>query len=306
MHANIITPLSYLGLLRVGGQDAEKFLQGQLTCDVRLINPLHSSLGAYCNHKGRMLAIFRVFFYQEHYYLQMPANMVENVLLALKKYAVFSKVTLENVTQEFTQLGCGGPQSAGIIKSIGLNAPIQTDDAVVNKDCILLQVQGAGTGPRFECIGPSGAIRAVQAQLTPLCDAVTPDVWRLLDIQAGVPTLYPDTMELFTPQMVNLPQLNGVSFNKGCYVGQEVIARTHYLGKAKRELSQMHIATKEEPMPGSKLLIKDGAEAGIIVTAAPDETGFAVLAVLQQQAMTENCDIFFHGVRACSLSASFC
>lgn len=291
----MFTELTHLALIRVSGKDAEKFLQGQLTCDVREVNSQHSSLGAYCNHKGRILAIFRIFFFQDSYYLQLPTDIVASTLEQLKKYAAFSKVTAENVSAQFVQMGYSGSTSIEIIKRFGIAVPMNINDVTINDNFVLIRVHG--TQPRFILIGTSENLQELRIQFSQTLPSLDINAWKLLDIAAGIPAIYSITLEMFTPHMVNLPQLHAVSFNKGCYVGQEVIARTQYLGKAKRELSQAYIETAQKPVVGEKLTLEDNAEAGIIIDAAFDGKGYVVLAVMQQHDVTENKDIFFHGAK---------
>lgn len=221
--------LSSLGLIQVIGVDAEKFLQGQLTCDVREVNAQQYRLGAHCDPKGRVQATFRLFEHQEDYYFLLPKNVIPHLLQCLQKYAVFSKVKLDEV-----------------------NAPE------------ILELFGQ----------------------TLWSDK---SAWELQDILAGIPTIYPETIGEFTPHQINYQLINGVSFNKGCYTGQEIIARMHYLGKPKQQMYRVSFVCEHPPTPGTKIYNSNAQKVGTLVTAAPvAQNDYQALAVLQNDAITEN------------------
>lgn len=211
-----------LGLIEVSGQDAAKFLQGQVTCDVREVTEQKSSLGAHCDAKGRVQFTFRLFKYQDCYYLRLPQSLIAHALALLQKYLIFSKTKLTVYEGELTN--------------------------------------------RF-----------------------APDEnWQMQDIETGVATITPETVGLFTPHDINYHLINAVSFNKGCYTGQEIVARMHYLGKPKQSLYRFAIQSPVIPMPGMKLQGSNQQVVGVVVNVAKDiKKGTQILAVIQDAGLRQ-------------------
>lgn len=247
------------GLIAVSGLDAKTFLQGQLTCDVTEITSMKSGLGAYCNIKGRIIALFRIFMIAEDYFLQLPLGVLATTLTQLKKHALFSKVAIENVTEKWYRLGIVFPATALI--------DFPTDNTF--KSAILSL---PGTYPRFEWIIPIHSVDHAK-QLFENCSEKFKnlnyrdfELWKLLDIQAGIPEIWPETTEQLLPHSLNLPALGAVSFNKGCYRGQEIVARMEYRAKLKRQLFQITLDTNKVPSPGTKLYASGSEENEVIGT----------------------------------------
>jgi folate-binding protein YgfZ len=277
--SNFIQKLMHSSLIRVSGTDAQNFLQGQVTCDMREVTAQQSRLGAICNIQGRVIATFRVFFYKEIYYLSLPSTMAAITLQHLKKYAAFSKVKLEEINDTFLHLGMVGSAIATIDKTLVDSAPQQIDAALTTTDCIIIRV--AGTEPRWEIFTEKLDSR--------ISGNDNQNAWKLLDLKAGIPTIYPETSGMFTPQMINYPELNGVSFNKGCYLGQEIIARTHYLGKAKRTMHAITLVSQQIPMPSKKVLNEQNEELGIIVDSVSIKNNrYELLIVSHQDNIKDN------------------
>lgn len=280
---NVIADLSHMGLLCIRGEDAQSFLQGQLTNDVRAVSETRSQLTAYCSPKGRMLANGRLFLRDGAYYLRQPREMLDAILKRLRLFVLRARVTLEDATDSLVHFGLSGPTAEAELQN-ALGAVPDAVDAVIRCGEVTA-IRIHGPHPRFELYGPVDEMKrlwtALDVQGVPI--GATP--WALLDILAGVPTVYPETVEAFVPQMVNLQLLNGVSFNKGCYTGQEVIARTQFLGKLKRRMYRAHVDTGTTPKPGDELYspaTEPGQSAGRIVDAKPwPDGGFEVLAVVQ-------------------------
>ena len=274
---NITINLSPLGIIKVAGPDAEKFLQGQLTCDVREITEQQSRLGAHCDHKGRMQATFRLFKYEADYYLQIPKNLIEHLLTTLKKYAIFSKVTLTDVSTEWQQLGISGPDSLAIINELfAQSAPTQIDTVSCTEQTIIIRIP-SNDSPRFSLLAKNTTIENLTQRLQSHCQLADFSHWQLLDIEAGIPSLCPETTGLFTPHQINYPAVNGVSFNKGCYTGQEIVARMHYLGKLKQRMYKITFIS-------SYVNISPGAPLVIISNGQSQECGTLVQACKTQQA----------------------
>ena len=254
LNSDIGCDLSHFGLISAQGTDAEHFLQGQLTSDVRQVTAVHSLLGAHCNPKGRVLASFRLFRREESYFLQLPCTMIAATLSRLRKYVLMSKTTLEDASDALVRIGISGPNAENLLRS-ALGAVPATVNGVITTDAgsLITVIRLPGLQPRFELHGSAPELGAVWNALKPNVTPVGAESWRLLDILAGMPTIYPQTVEAFVPQMINLQQLEGISFQKGCYTGQEIVARTHYLGKLKRRMYLARINSPILPHPGDPL-----------------------------------------------------
>ena len=274
-----ITELSHFGLIRATGSDVRTFLQGQLTNDINQVTPVLAQLSSYCSPKGRMLGSFWVMQRGDDLYLQLPADRLPGILKRLRMFVLRAQVTLEDASGELARFGITGSCAADLLPF----AP-GADKATATRDDITV-IRLPGERPRFEIIGPVSALAPLWSKLSETATQTGPDFWSLMDIRAGVPNVFEDTVEAFVPQMANLQLIGGVSFTKGCYTGQEVVARMQYLGKLKRRMYLAHIADTQRPAPGAEVFSpssESGQGAGRIVDAAPSpDGGFDVLAVLQ-------------------------
>lgn len=224
--------LSHIGLLCVAGIDAKKLLQGQLTCHLDEVTETEFRLGAHCNPQGRMLSLFRIFLFNENYYLQMPRESVPFALAALKKYAIFFKVSLTDASDQILQ-----------------------NEALKQKLITLLS--------------PDEKIFSEIA-------------WKKSNIAAGIPEIYPDTIEKFLPHDINLPGLNGVSFNKGCFTGQEIIARMQYRGKLKTHLYSAKTNTQAMPVRGDEIYTEEGPAGHIVDFVELGYNNYALLVTAKE------------------------
>jgi len=279
----ICCDVSHQGLIAVRGPDGETFLQGQLTCDVRRVTAEQSLIGAYCTPKGRALACVRVFSHEQSYYLELPQSLVEPTLNRLRKYVMRAKTELVDASDATGRIGIAGPQAARLLGERGLISDQAMAPNAVQQTHHLTIIRLPGPIPRFELHGPALELAEVWQALSPDVAPVGTDAWRLLAILAGTPVVYPETVEAFVPQMLNLHALDGISFKKGCYTGQEIVARAHYLGKLKRGMVLARVDSPTLPRPGDPLFSSDAdskQSIGQVVDAArhPDG-GYAVLAV---------------------------
>ncbi len=249
--------------MQVSGQDAKKFLQGQLTCNVEEISPTQTRLGAHCNPQGRILSLFRLFFYHDSYYLQMPQEMLAPTMTALKKYAVFFKATLSDASDSLVRIGyCG--ELAEIDKVLIIKLP--------------------GDTLRYEIIGAPTAIPKAITQHK----HITANEWKYFDIHAGIPAIYPETIEKFLPHEINLHQLDGISFNKGCYTGQEIIARMHYRGKLKTHLYRAKVKTNSPPKRGSDIYRQKESAGSLVDYCQLSYNTYELLVIAQETDAQEN------------------
>ncbi|MBV8803013.1 MAG: folate-binding protein YgfZ [Gammaproteobacteria bacterium] len=258
-----IIDLSHLGWLKITGSDAKKFLQGQLTCNMEEVSISQSRLGAHCNPKGRIISLFKIFYFNESYYLQMPREMVSIALNALKKYAVFFKVVLSDASNELVCLGYFGYSLDFAI------FPPNQDEIISFNNLLISKV----SDNRYELIGNVECISELKKQISH-AEILSINDWKYQDITVKIPQVYPETSEKFLPHELNLHLTNGISFNKGCYTGQEIIARMHYRGQLKTQLQCVTIDSNKICQRGEDLLntqdiivdmCKNGSECVVLI-----------------------------------------
>ncbi|WP_032704080.1 YgfZ/GcvT domain-containing protein [Pseudomonas savastanoi] len=271
--------LSHEGVLAVRGVDASKFLQGQLTCNLNYLNEDKSSLGSRCTQKGRMQSSFRIVFEGDGCLLAMASELIEPQLLDLRKYAVFSKSKLTDESAEWVRFGLQDGDSA--LVGLGLDLAQETDAVVRANELIAIRVSPG----RAELWVRAGQADSVKSQLASQLSEGPLNDWLLGQIRAGIGQVFGSTREEFIPQMINLQAVGGVSFKKGCYTGQEIVARMQYLGKLKRRLYRLTLSSEEIPEPGTALFSPVHASAvGNVVIAAQSGQNVELLAVLQGDA----------------------
>jgi len=287
----VLCDLSHCGVLGFAGDDAQSFLQGQLTCDVREATRTASRPGALCTPKGRALATFRLWQDAQGYLLQLPADLLEPVRKRLSMYVLRAKVKVSDRSADSIRLGVAGPKAAtGLIEALGLAAAGALPDAPGVLEHGRIQVL-ALDGGRFELVIPPDEARALWQTLAGRFTPAGAPAWQWSAIAAGEAMLGVPTQDQFVPQMLNLDLVGGIGFDKGCYTGQEIVARTQYLGKLKQRLFSAHLprpaaasTTEALPRPGDLLFTADfdGQSTGMIVDAAPAPGGgFDLLAVLR-------------------------
>ncbi len=285
-----LSELSYMGLIRVKGDDAASFLQGQLTNDIHALTEQHSQISGYCTPQGRMLAIFRIFMRDGDYFLQLPRELLAAILKRLSMYVLLSKVELTDISYQLVRIGLSGNCATDLLAAHF--GPIPDDESVVCHADELTLLRLPADRPRFELLGPVEQITPLWQQLREEAELSEPDLWPLLDIQAGIATVYSNTSETFVPQMTNMQLVDGVSFTKGCYVGQEVVARMKFLGKLKRRMYRAHVNAEQRPSPGDELFSPQENDSshgvGKIVDARPSpDGGYELLAVIADSAYVQ-------------------
>lgn len=271
-NGNVLTSLSHLGLLEISGDDAITFLQGQVTNDVKKLNGSNSQYAGYCTPKGRLLGLFLAFAHADHLHLQMPLSILEPIMKRLRMYVMRSKVVITNKSADILCFGIAGPNAESTLLSLFSQVPTLPYQLITLEDATLLRLMGIN--PRYQVFTNIANAERIWNTLSNTCNKVGKSVWDYLEIQAGIPEIVPATQEAFVPQMINLDALDGINFKKGCYTGQEIVARTHYLGKVKRRTQLAHINTEEMPCAGD-LIQLDGREEtiGQIVRAANTPSG---------------------------------
>jgi folate-binding protein YgfZ len=279
----VIVDLSHFGLIGFSGEDAESFLQGQLSCDVRLTKHSAAVYGSYCNPKGRMLASFLLWHDKSQYVMQLPAVLQAAIRKRLSMYVLRAKVKLADMGDTLIRIGVAGSNADTLIGRVLGRIPDRDSGMIhTEKGSVLRLGQD-----RFELILALEQGAEVWGRLNEDSVPVGASVWDWLQIKAGIPIILPATQEQFIPQMANLDAIGGISFQKGCYPGQEIVARTQYLGKIKRRmyLANIEPATSESPVKaGDELFGADMGEQsiGMVVNAtASPYGGVDMLAVIQ-------------------------
>lgn len=287
---NILVDLSHLGIIEIKGEDSEDFLQGQLTNDIRLLTPKMGQLSSYCSPKGRMLALMRMFKRDDDStFMLLPEETLEATLKRLTMFVMRSQVELTNVSDQWVCIGISGPDAATALAAHIPSLPEAGGDVVSHDDMSLLSL--TSYQQRYILFTSVEKAEKIWAALSTNFTIAPKSQWELLDIHAGLPHIEAATVEAFVPQMVNLQILNGVNFKKGCYTGQEVVARMQYLGKLKRRMFRAHVDSVTAPKAGDEIdspQSTSGQGAGKIVTASPSPDGGYELLIVSEIESAEN------------------
>jgi folate-binding protein YgfZ len=273
------------GLLHIAGPDALTFLQGQTTCDTRKVDPEHALPGAYCTPKGRMVCDFLlVQLGTEHYGLRMRDDVIAPAAAAFGKYIMFSKAELDEARTDWQVAACWGEDVKAVLAASGFAVPSARYESAGGDGCVLVQMddQGEQIEVYIDSQSQSHHIKALQQAL----DAGSAEQWQALQIEAGIGRIEGPTSGEFLPQMLNYDITGHVSFNKGCYTGQEIVARLHYRGKAKRRLYLAQL-DKSAPLPaGTDLFSPDSEQpGGTVVNSAPTVAGCVCLVTATESAI---------------------
>ena len=281
-----IADLSHLGLIAVSGTGAETLLQGQFTNDVYQVAEDRAQLSAWCSPKGRVLSSFLVFRRASLLYIQLPSTLLDTIVKRLKMFILRADVGVTNASDELIRIGLSGPDaSTELAKIYGRPPPSEIYAATQFDDTTVIRLRG--TTLRYQIVAPQQTMTALWRKLSASASAIGHNAWALLDIRAGVATVHPETSDEFTPQMLNLDAIDGISFSKGCYAGQEIVARTQYLGRLKRRTYLARVTCDVLPEAGDTLYHSIGQDAqpvGRILDAQWDSGGCVLLAVIQVDA----------------------
>lgn len=275
--ATFVADLSHNALLAVSGDDAGAFLHGQFTNDVEALRPGEAQWTGWLTAKGRMLASFLLLRRAEGYLLMLPAEIADPVARRLRMFVLRSKVKIEDVSAAYARSGLAGAEAASKVAARWGSSPAPMR-SLEREGAIAIGLDAE----RFVLLAPAG-----QAGVSDLA-AAPAAAWEAAAIRAGIPTIVAATQEAFIPQMVNFELLGGVSFKKGCYPGQEIVARTHYRGGLKRRMALAHIESPDAPQPGDSLYSASFGDqaAGQVANAAPAPGGgFDALVVAQMESL---------------------
>lgn len=226
-------PLAQEALLHITGPDTLKFLQGQVTCDTRKVDAAHALPGAYCTPQGRVVCDFLLFEVgHEHFALRMRRDIRAGASAVFGKYIIFSKAKLDATREDWLPVAAWGEAAASALLEVFGAIPMERYGASRTDDAIVVQTDERGH--QFECFLNSASSEARLAQIAARMNSATETQWQALQIADGIARIEAATVEEFVPQILNYDLTGHISFNKGCYTGQEVVARLHYRGKPKR------------------------------------------------------------------------
>ncbi|WP_298773205.1 tRNA-modifying protein YgfZ [uncultured Shewanella sp.] len=276
-----ISTLTHLGLMKITGEQRHSFIQGQVTTDIDALGTDDWQWGAHCDPKGKMLASFRAFNQNDALLLLMPKTTLIADLPQLAKYAVFSQVELAETNDEYTLLGISGTQAlAWITEQFG---------EIVNNITLIKNTIILRDSHRFILVLPdSEAKNIIKDNEELIC---TKETWQALEIHSGYPNLDVAHQGTFVPQMCNLQAINGISFTKGCYMGQETIARMKYRGGNKRALYIISGYTEQKVSLESPLEIaldeQHYRNAGKIIEYVQEDNKILLTAVLANDTKTD-------------------
>jgi hypothetical protein len=277
---SVLCDLSQFGTLKVSGEDAQSFLQNLLSSDLREVTAQHAQLSSLNSPKGRMLATFMIWRVEADYFLQLPLSLCPAILKRLSMFVLRSKVKIEDVSSQKISLGLSGASAAALLQQHFGSAPQHALAVEVHDGSSVICIDAQ----RFQINTSLQHAPALWQELAAVARPVGSACWDWLNIRAGIPVITPATQEQFVPQMANLELIGGVSFKKGCYPGQEIVARMQYLGKLKRRMYLAHIEGDAVPQAGDELYSADmeGQASGMVVNAvAAAGGGCDLLAVVQ-------------------------
>lgn len=231
---NYLIKLANIGAISLSGEERYKYLQGQVTCDVNSLSEHPLLIGAHCNAKGKVHSCFRLIERQEQLLLIQPLQTLTNSLAELQKFGVFAKVEIK-VAERLSYYALTGKDRKALLQRQFSQIPDSLTPVVDHSGITIVYL--GGEIPRYLIIGDESA---VLEKLQPLeLPTVTDEVWNYHEITEGFPCLTQPDIGEYVPQMLNLQAIHGISFTKGCYLGQETVARMQYLGKNKRSMQTL-------------------------------------------------------------------
>lgn len=296
MNLSTIKPTGF-SLLQVQGPEAIKFLQGQVTCDLNDLDSSRLLHGAHCTAKGRMIANFDAIKRDEQtVWLRLPSDNLAPLQTSLGKYIVFSKAKLTDLSATHQAVGVFGNNLKGWLQD--QNIHLDGQRAVALGDHLTIQLDEH----RVEIWSDNSASQLEGLQTLPELSEQQP--WQLKDIELGRGWITAATGDAFLPQDLNLQTeaINGINFKKGCYTGQEIVARMHYKGKLKRHLYRFSVDTTQDIPVGADLVLGDKPQStGTVINSAKSKQGYNILAVTTETA-ADSADLHIAGTTSSTLT----
>lgn len=293
LNGSALYDLSKYALIKASGDDVVEFLQGQLSNDFNEVNNENTQLSAYCSPKGRVLALFRIFHRETNYFLRINSELLENTLKRLKMFVMRSNVELD-VEEELVVFGASGPDIVTHFQDIVEQLPAEVNQSVQTDHATIIKTHGIH--PSFQIIAPVDTAKTLWEKLNVHAAPVGFNASQLFKIQSGIPEFSTVSIETQVPQMVNLEQLDALNFNKGCFPGQEIVARTHYLGKQKKRMYLASWKGEQRADTGTRLYQgkdKNGEPVGTILYDAMHPDGRIVALAVMRIAAAEAAERIF-------------
>ncbi|MES2264951.1 MAG: folate-binding protein [Pseudomonadota bacterium] len=275
--AGFVAPITSQGLIALTGEESASFLHNQLTNDVEHLGLDDVRLAGYCSPKGRLLATFLMWRGEASIFLQLPRAIQAPLQKRLSMFVLRAKTKLSDATEapdSQVVLGIGGDMGEAVLQTWFDALPLKPYSKVEHPLGTLLRVADAFGAPRYQWLTSAETATTVAPVLAEKLAVGGDDAWRLSEIHAGVPQVTAATQEQFVPQMINLELLGGVNFKKGCYPGQEIVARSQYLGKLKRRTALATIADAAAVAGAEVFASGDASQpCGMVVNTAPNGAG---------------------------------
>lgn len=280
------TVLNNEALLHISGPDSLKFLQGQTTCDTNKISPEQATVGAYCTPKGRVVCDFILCqIADNHFALRLRRDILHTSAATFSKYIIFSKAELDQSDSNWKIYGCWGSEAEqAVYSALGVDDRAEAASGLPYSSYCgegFAIVQTDATGTQFECYIDTQNRAELARQLEEALSASDENHWKGLQIEQGIGRIEAATSEDYIPQMLNYDLTGHVSFDKGCYTGQEVVARMHYRGKPKKRLYRATSAETQGFQAGTALYTNGSSQSvGSIVNSAIDEAGQTIALIV--------------------------
>jgi tRNA-modifying protein YgfZ len=284
----VLTDLSNWALIGFAGEEAQTFLHGQVTNDLRGLRQEAAVFAGYCSPKGRLLANFLAFRHADDILFMLPAALREPVQKRLTMFIMRSKVKARDASAEWVRLGLSGPGANALLaETLGTTLPAAIMACGHSDSAFAIRLGDE----RFDVLVRPEAAAAIWGRLATQARPVGQAAWDGLMVRAGIPVILPATQDQFVPQMANMDVLHGISFTKGCYPGQEIVARTAYLGKLKKRMFLAHVDA--DAQPGHEVYSPEFGQqgAGRVVNSAPAPEGGTDLLVVLQISSHEGNDV---------------
>lgn len=288
-HTAGMIPINQLAFIQVIGDDAESFLQGQLTCDVASLTNDKFLYAAHCTVKGKILNFYRICksaVEAKCYFLMCHKSMSKMAIEKLKKYAMFSDVEISDVSEQYAALCFLGEKvNQDILHLLDISfEPNELNQArILNNSQInglLLKLQGPYSRNLF--VAPVNQLLPYWQKALLDIPLINTSTWELSEIRSSIPIIYPETSNLFFPHDLNLPILEAVSFKKGCYLGQEVITRMQFRGKSNKQLHHAFVKNKNKSitLAGAQIFTSDETKPAVGNVLASSPTNNDILELL--------------------------
>lgn len=281
--ATVVCPLVDTGIIRASGEDAPGFLHNLLTNDVSGLDAATVRRAGFCTPKGRLLADFLMWRAGEDFLLQLPMELLPAMQKKLTMYVLRSKVKLTDASTGGCVIGLAGSDAAALAAQVCGKAPAVGQQVAFESGQVLGLI-----GNRFEVVIAAAKAPTLWQQLSAAATPAGLAAWRWSEIAAGDPRIVQATQEQFIPQMINYVQVGGLSFKKGCYPGQEIVARTQYLGKIKRHMLRARLDAGSA-VPGDSVYAPETGDqaCGTVVSVAPSPQGGSELLAVVQMSCAE-------------------